>query len=498
MSGKVDGYQVHTELRNFLQHSSVYFVGNLLNRLAVFVLLPVYTNYLRPEEYGLLELVLVLSSITRELLGLRLGHATIRFFFEYDDVADRKRLVGTSLVSITVWCLLLTILLMAFSKHFSVLLYGSSEYALLIVLGFGCMFFEVTNQVPLAFMRAAKRSVLFVSSSFVHLVIRIALNIYLVVFLHKGVEGVLLGNLITSFFYWSFLNIFVIWHSGLSFDFPKLKNLWMYSYPLVIAALPGIFLSNMDRIFLGWYTSLETVGIYALAIRFGLLIHALLLNPFQMNYGPFRFSIMKQDNAPQLYSRMLIYFLYVVTVVGLAVAFFSREIIEVMASEAFVDAYKFVPFIVLAIIFNGINYIFQTGLMIAKKTADIAYITVIGAAVNVASLYILVPKLGIYGAIITYVLVSFLMMTLTYVLSQKYYRIDYDLLRAGKIAAVAFTLFLATSLLDAMAFYERVVSKTFLILTFPFLLVPLGFYTKGEIEKFQVLRQKVGLRFFSQ
>jgi O-antigen/teichoic acid export membrane protein len=485
------------EIKRLLKHSAVYFVGNALNRLGIFLLLPVYTHYLAPEEYGILELVFVTVALLRLFLGMRLGHATLRFYFEYKEENDRNKLISTSLISVTAWCLLLTLTLIGLSSQISEFIYGTNDYSLILTLGFLVMFFEVINEIPFAYFRAKEYSLLFVISSLSQLLLRVAINVYVVIFMHKGVAGILTGNLISASLLWIFLCFFVFKSTGISFDFAKLKDLFKYSYPLIIASVPGLVSRNFDRVMLGWHASLEMVGIYALAVRFGMALRAFVLEPFQMNYGPFRFSIMNQDNAKEVYSRVFVYFLFLVVFIGLFMALLCREVIEIMSSEAFISAYKVVPLILLAVLANGVNYIFQTGLLIKKRTDYMPYITIITAVMNVLTLFMLVPQMGIYGAALARAVTSFIEIALTLHLSQKCYKIKFDIQRAVKIAAVAVFISVLALFTNEMGIYERIGIKTFLVLTFPFLLMTLRFYRQDEIEKIFIFKEKIRIEALS-
>ena len=484
-------------IKRFLNQSITYFVGNALNRFGVFILLPLYTNYLTPGEYGTLELVLVTVAFLRVLLGMRLGHATLRFYFEYDRELDKNRLISTSLISIMVWCLGLVLLLVSLSPYVSRLVFGTETYRAILVIGFFVMFFEVINEIPFAYFRAREYALLYVSSSVFQLVLRIALNIYILIILEGGVKGILVGNLISSSLLWILLCLFIFKSTGIVFDLSKLKPLFKYSYPLVIASLPGIVLRNADRVFLGWYTSLEAVGIYALAVRFGLALQGFVLEPFQLGYGPFRFSIMKQKNAKETYSKILTYFLLLVTIIGLSVAIFSREVIEVMASEFFQAAYKVIPLIVLCFMIRGLTYIFQTGILIQKRTDYLPYISILAATVNILSLFAFVPLFGIYGAAFSILISSLLDMALTYRFSQRLYQISFEWQRINKIIAVFLLLYLASIFTNGIDLSGRIFVKAGLIAVFPVLLIPLRFYTRGEIEKLFTMKAKISMKAFS-
>ena len=83
-----------SEVRAVFKHSKVYAVASLLNRGAAFFLIPVYTNFLAREEYGILAVITVASEIVGAALGLRLGAAMSRVYFDYAGQDDRNTTPG--------------------------------------------------------------------------------------------------------------------------------------------------------------------------------------------------------------------------------------------------------------------------------------------------------------------------------------------------------------------------------------------------------------------
>lgn len=488
---------MNSEFKRFFKHTSVYFIGNALNRLGIFLLLPVYTRYLTPGEFGTLELVFVTVAILRTFLGMRFGHATLRFYYEYDNEVDRKKHISTSFIAITFWSLLLTLLFISFSETFSRFVYGNETYSMLFVVGFIVMFFEVVSEVAFAFLRAREQSLIYVIISLVHMVLRVALNIYIVIFLEKGVVGILTGNMIGSSVVWFVLCLIVIKYSGIQFDRSKIKNLFKYSFPLLVAILPALILKNSDRIFLSKYASLEAVGIYALSMRFGIALRSFIIEPFQLGFGPYRFSIMKKENAKEIYAKFLTYFFYVVVFAGLFVSLLSREVIELMASESFRSTYKVIPHIILAIVLGGVIYILQTGILIQKKTIYMPYISIICAVFHVTILFILVPLYGIYGAAYSFIVTTCISMVITFKFSQHCYSIRFEYGRLFKIMITAFVLFFLALFTEGFGYYERILMKTAMFLTFPVLLAVFGFYSKQEIETLFALKEKAGIKVIS-
>ncbi len=109
---------------------------------------------------------------------------------------------------------------------------------------------------------------------------------------------------------------------------------------------------------------------------------------------------MRLDNAKQIYSSVLKYYLLVICSVGLLLAVFSSEIIRIMTTDKFYAASKFIPYIIFSMIIFGIKYHFEIGIMLNKKTKYIAYINGISSISNIILNWLLISKYGIWGAII--------------------------------------------------------------------------------------------------
>ncbi|RME28056.1 MAG: lipopolysaccharide biosynthesis protein, partial [Candidatus Zixiibacteriota bacterium] len=65
-----------------LKQSSVYMAGQLLSRLISFIMLPIYTRFLTPADYGILELLSMTVDIVAMLAGAGISAALLRFYSE--------------------------------------------------------------------------------------------------------------------------------------------------------------------------------------------------------------------------------------------------------------------------------------------------------------------------------------------------------------------------------------------------------------------------------
>ena len=89
---------VTSEVKVLARHGSVYGLATLLHRMISFIMLPIYTRYLSPADYGVLELIYLTTNIIAMVIGLRIEAAVSRFYFDYEDLEERNKVISTGTV----------------------------------------------------------------------------------------------------------------------------------------------------------------------------------------------------------------------------------------------------------------------------------------------------------------------------------------------------------------------------------------------------------------
>ncbi len=85
-----------SQITRLAQHSAIYGLGGLVSRFVALLLLPLYTRYLTPADYGAVETLVALAAILATVLRLGIASAFFRFYFDSADTAHRLRVVRTS------------------------------------------------------------------------------------------------------------------------------------------------------------------------------------------------------------------------------------------------------------------------------------------------------------------------------------------------------------------------------------------------------------------
>ena len=472
------------DIKRFFKHSYIYAIGNIINRIGAFLLLPVYTNYLTVEEYGSLELFYAVSAVVFGFLSIGIAHATLRFYFEYDDDKDKHAVVSTNYISSLLFSILIVSIISYWQDDLSILVFGSTDYSQGILIILGTIIFELSSQICLAYVRAVEKSLFFVYIAIAKLLIQVSINIYLVIYAGEGVLGVLFGNFMAVFIGWIVLTVFTLKNCKLRFHFSKLIPILQYSFPFLLGTLTELVSTNVDKFSLNYMDSIGAVGIYMLAIKFSMILEQLIGEPFSRSYGSFRFSIMKNDNAAEIQANIVKYLLYMTLFCGLGISLFIKDLLVVMSDESFWPAATIVPIVIFASVIKIMNYPVQTGILYAKKTRYFFYIGVMTATVSVISNLTLIPILGIIGACLSLIITDIVGLYLMHRKSQHYFEVTYDYKRLLLAVAFSVVVYLASIPLFDSALYVSIPIKSLMLVFFAYIILMSNLFLNTDEKQY--------------
>src|SRR5438045_6937097 len=83
-------------LKELFRHSVVYGLGSVVARVLGVLLLPLYTRYLSPSDYGLIETLVALSAVLTALVAQGMKSAFFRFYFDSAETERRLLVVRTA------------------------------------------------------------------------------------------------------------------------------------------------------------------------------------------------------------------------------------------------------------------------------------------------------------------------------------------------------------------------------------------------------------------
>jgi len=401
-------------VRDLLKHSSVYAVGQILTRLASVLLLPLYTLCLTSADYGVTAILDLTAAILSLMIGGGMVSAVARFHFDSDSPAHRDRLWWTGLTYLaTTSCVVLLPLWMG-RQVLSDLTLGENypDGGHLYTLTIATILVQNVAQLVEAYLRVLKWSGVFVAISFGRLLLNVGLNVWLLVGMEMGVEGLLLGNFAASLVHTvALLLVFVKTRGRFQFDFSLSLQMLRFSAPLVVTAMLAMLMHEADRYFLRVFISMEEVGVYSLAHKIGFAVNTLCLLPFSSIWNVAIYDIDRMPRANDLYAKVFGWFVGGMGILLLGAALTVHSVLPLLIPNAYADATDLISVILLGFFLFGLQLQFEVPALLAKRTSFMIPGSIAGVIVNVAANFLLIPIYGASGAawasVATYIAFSF-------------------------------------------------------------------------------------------
>ena len=87
---------MNKQIITLIKQTLTYGLGNIFTRFITFLLLPLFTNFLTPEEYGLATLVFVFLGFMNIIYHYGIDSAFLRSFADTENEDNKRRLFSTA------------------------------------------------------------------------------------------------------------------------------------------------------------------------------------------------------------------------------------------------------------------------------------------------------------------------------------------------------------------------------------------------------------------
>jgi len=482
------------QIKHLGKHTFIYAIGSAIQTLVAFLLVPIYTHYLTPAQYGQLEILNMILLILTMILSFGFASAIIKVH-EQDCFTEKekKETLGTMYLFVMPIASLISLIFFIFSKPITKLLLGDTGEVNLFYLVLGLNIFTIFSMLSFSLLRAKEKSLNYILVSFLRFILTLGINIYLVVELQLGIFGILAGNLMATILA-SFIFIpFIFKYIKFTISKKYLAKLSYFGVAIIPAAIASWVMDLSDRYYLKHFVDLSEVGIYSLGYKIGMVVSVLMVTPFQLAWPTISYSLAKKDNAKEIYARVLTYFLFISSFVALGLTLFSPQVIEKISPANYARAAIVVPFVAFAYVLYGVHFIIVPGLHLKGKTKYYPLIIGLPAIINLFLNYFFVPQLGMLGAAMTTLLCFMIMVVITYFISNHYYSVKYEWSRILKITLVLSIALISSYYING-EFWQEILYNTLILLSYCGILFLIRFFKKGEIEQFLVILKKIKLQ----
>ncbi len=425
-------------VRQLFRHSAIYSLSTSVQRLQGLIMTPIYTStiYLpQTSQYGNYGLIYTFIAFMNFVYLYGMDAAFLRFFFLGKN--SRRTVFSTTFLILLATGMVTSVLLILFAVPISSLILFTPGLAPYVRLAALILFFDTIGNLPFLILRAEERAVAFTVFRMLRFTMELLLNILFVVILKKGVIGILYANLFASLFNLVVMAPFAFKYFHFSFNTALLKEMVWFGLPFLPNGIAYMTIEMVDRFLVTDYLGKDVLAFYHANYKYASVL-LLLIVGFRNAWQPFFLKIAKDTQARHTYSRILNYYLLLAGVVALFVTFFIRDLLTLHYFGAFYllgtkywEGIGFIPWIVLSYVFYGIYVIFTPAFFITKKSKYMVIFTGAGAILNIVTNILLLPRIGIWGAVIATVLAYFTMAFSIAIVAQKIYPIPVNLRKIG-------------------------------------------------------------------
>lgn len=420
------------DIKRLGKETLIYGTSTVLARLLNFCLVPFYTYYLQPAQYGAIATVFAAIALLSVVFLFGLDQSYLRFASEAE---NKHKVFRQCFYGVLANALVLGGLLYIFAPEVS-LWWGLGENFGPFQLAAAILFLDVLNMIAFTKLRLERRAWYFAGVRAFSIVINVALNVFFLAVLHRGPNSILWANIGASLA--SLIVLTPVWwgelkgHKPFAFDWKLQKEMWSFAWPFVPAGVASLLVSVIDKPILVHLVGTEQVGIYQANFKIGVFM-MLLVSMFDQAWRPFFLAHAKDNDAKDTFAKVLSFFFALGSWFLLGISFLMPDLIKSnlfgnfhLIGPDYWGGLSIIPLIVTGYFFYGLYINFMVGPVITKKTRVLMWITLLGAAASITTNLTLVPHIGILGAGWAVAVSYAVMAAALFAFTQKVYPIPYE------------------------------------------------------------------------
>lgn len=391
-------------------------IGTIGSKLIMFLLLPIYTNALTTDEYGIADLVFSFSEIIRPFISLAIYNGLLRYGLSKE--CDRDEVFKCASVIFLLGTLVSFLItpLFGFYKAISDWKWYMTVYAIIVF----------ASKNVLIYLKVSDKNKLYSVLSIVQALVLALSNVLLLVVLKLGIQGYLIANMFAP----AFIVVIGFFTGGAfkglrtsRYNGKLMSRMVVYSLPFIVNDISWWLIHSSDKFMIERFMDASALGIYSAASKIPLLV-SVVAGIFSQAWD---ISVVKEyenENDNKYYEKIFKYFVVFVNGISIVLISIIKPFMKIYVGEGFRDAWMYVPLLLSAAVFYTLDIFTISFFAAMKKSKTIMWPTIIGSTLNVGLNYIFINKYGIWGAIIGTIGAYLFMMIVHYYMLHRMMRFD--------------------------------------------------------------------------
>ena len=403
---------MENKYKKLLSNTLIFAIGNFGSKLIMFFFVPLYTNVLSTNEYGIAELVTTFSTLLVPIISLGIGEAVLRFGL-YKDI-NKNAVIKNSFIVLICGSVLMVIISPLLGLYKPI-----NDYIVELVTITILTAFRTSLQY---YAKAIDKNKVFAVDSILYTFILALFNVIFLIAVPLGISGYLLSYIIAGIISCLYLTLRSIKIKNIiiqNIDFSLLKKMLKYSAPLIANSISWWVFHSTDKIMIQHYISNDAVGLYTVASKIPSLVNTVTYF-FSQAWTISAISEYDEDRDVNYYNNTFRYFNSILCIIISALLLVLKPFMSVYVGPNFLLSWQFVPLLLVAAVFQNYSNFFGPFFSSANKNMNVMLTTLAGAGANVILNAVLIPKIGSQGAVIATV-ISYAIVSVYRILASRKY-----------------------------------------------------------------------------
>ena len=410
--------EINETLKPIFKDMAKYAPSKLFGLLGNALIVPVYTNLLSREQYGIYTVSLAVLSFLCILFSDWVGLSGLRFFRQHQIKLEIPKYLSTLVMLLASNIMTMFILAFLFKGYFySFFKIPPKIFFIILILIIPVAIRALLFQI----LRAQIKPSAFTVSTIANQIMTIVFSVLIIKYTNFGGVSILLGMFVSI----TIIDIVLMFQSNIFeyFEFVKpkfdtLQSLFIYGIPIAVASISMWSINQSNRFILGHFSGFEDVGLVGVAYG--------LSSPLLMTF----FSIItvaafpriinmfedKKDVRP-IISKLTAYYLLVALPLVVIMVLYSVQIVDIFAHSSFIRASVILPYLTASVLFMGLADYTTMQYHLANKMYINTIIKVFAGLVGLVLYYFLIKYYGIIGVGIAALITNFVYFALSVVIT---------------------------------------------------------------------------------
>lgn len=444
--------------KKLVKNISFVLIGNIGSKLMGFIMLPLYTRWLSPSDYGVVDTINVYTLLLINVIALDVSDAI--FVFPSNATTEKiTKYYSTGFLFQILGSLFCAIIFYILSFYPS-----DSTFFQYIWLVYGCLITSLFQKYSQDFCRGINKMSVF---SFTGIIQSISIALFSFLLIPQWniwgyVMAMIIANIITFLFTFFYSHSYK-YLSVKQFRIAELKEMLHYSIPIIPSSILWWFVTGINRPLLEQYTGVFFIGLLAVANKFTSIM-SMTYNLFQQAWMVTVLEEFKKEDFSNYFTQMYRNIIILQTFVCFIIIIFSKTIVQFITTEEYYEAWKFIPLISIGVIFSNTSNFIGTLFSASRKSIYIFYTAIISGGSAFLLNFLLIPSFGLWGACIALVLSQVIGALTRIQYAKKFVTFNNNIFLMGQISILIICYL--TSLYTSIELKMSIYSLLFLLILF--------------------------------